>query len=87
MTIGFWNGSEKGDAIAGASAFIEGTITVTNNEGIYTVTINDTATGKSVSMELTDTRIISGEKAFCIYVNNGAAYRQFNISKPVCSNQ
>lgn len=87
MTIGFWRDGAKGDAIAGASLIIKGTITVTNNDGVYTVTINDTATGKSVSMELTDTQIINGEKAFGIYVDNGAAYRQFNIGKPVCSNE
>lgn len=76
QTFGFVNGGRLADGNAGALA---GTITFTNNgDGTVTCVINENVKG-SISYTITDSEVLNGSKAFTLFWNQGAPYRQMSF--------
>ena len=78
QTLGFVGGDRLSDGGSDSNPFV-GTITFTNNGTAVVCVINATSTGNSISYTITDSDVLSGNKAFTLFWNQGAVYRQMSF--------
>ena len=73
----------NGKYVQGEGVGSEGTISITNVDGVLIVTIENTANPNTVVVKssVNDADVVAGNKPLTLSVNNGAQYNQFFISK------